>query len=168
MRISLIAAYGRNRELGIGGQLPWPRLANDMKRFRDLTLGKPVLMGRKTYESIGRALPDRLNIVLTGIQGFQAEDCQVAYSLEEVLEAASGAEELMVIGGSEVFRLFLPLSDRLYLTEVEGSFAADTFFPEINLTEWMRTEHIFHPKDKRNEYDCRFLVLERRPKGPNG
>ncbi|MBM4148041.1 MAG: dihydrofolate reductase [Lentisphaerae bacterium] len=126
--ISIICAMGRNRGIGVGNRLPW-RLPEDLKRFKRLTMGHTLVMGRKTFESIGRPLPGRRNIVISRNPGFRAAGCDMAASLQEALSAA-GPGEVFVIGGAEVYRSALPLAQRLYLTLVEDEPAADTFFPE--------------------------------------
>lgn len=136
--ISLIAAIGRNRELGKQGALIW-RIPEDLKRFRDLTTGHPVIMGRKTFESIGRPLPGRSNIVVTRASQYQHEGVTIAHSLEEAVQAAvesAGADEIFVIGGGELYTQALPLAERLYLTVIDAEErGADAFFPAY--------EHIF-------------------------
>ncbi len=144
MIISLIAAMDEGRVIGRNGRLPWqPWLAAaDVQRFYALTLGKTVVMGRKTYESLPgrlRPLPGRRNIVLTRNETFGAFGCQVAHTIEEVLAAAGDAPELMVIGGSEIYELFLPLAHRMYLTIIRASFEGDAYFPEYDAAGWVDT-----------------------------
>lgn len=135
MRIALIAAMSENRVIGKDQRLPW-HLSADLKRFRQLTLGKPILMGRKTHESIGKPLPGRENLVLTTDAGYRAPGCTVVYSPAEAQAAARDAPELMVIGGAALYRKFLPKADRLYVTLIHRSFEGDTFFPEIDWQDW--------------------------------
>ena len=131
MRINLIAAHGRDRAIGIQGKLPW-RLPEDLRRFKAHTLGKPVLMGRKTYESLGKPLPGRRNIVITR-QARQWEGCETASSLEAALQMVADSEEVFVIGGGEIYTAALPLAQHLYLTEVEQDTPqGDAFFPELD------------------------------------
>ena len=136
--IALVVAMGENRAIGRGGDLPW-HLRSDMRYFREITMGKPVLMGRRTFKSLPRVLDGRLNIVLTRDRGFVAPDAVMAYSLEEGLAAArasakrTGAAEIMIIGGEDVFREVLPQTDRIYLTEVHAAPDADTWFPELDM-----------------------------------
>lgn len=134
MSLSLIVAMGSNRVIGVDNRMPW-HLSADLKRFRHITLGKPVLMGRKTFESIGRPLPERTNIVLTGNPGYAAPGCVVAHSLEEALRMA-GEGEVMVIGGAALYQACLPRAERLYLTLIHREFAGDTFFPAFDPAEW--------------------------------
>lgn len=149
-RIALIVAMGRNRAIGKDGDLPW-RLPGDLRFFKQTTLGKPILMGRKTWESLPGALPGRTNIVVTRDRAFRAEGAEVINSLDLAMEMARGialagnTDEVMVIGGAEIYRLVLPQADRIYLTEVQAEPDADAFFPEVSDTEWReigRTEPI--------------------------
>ncbi|MGH8155972.1 MAG: dihydrofolate reductase [Rhodanobacteraceae bacterium] len=146
MPVSLIAALDRNRAIGRAGAMPW-HLSDDLKRFKALTLGKPVLMGRKTALAIGRALPGRPNLVLTR-RGTAPFDGQIVmHSLDEAVARADGAE-LMVIGGGEVYALALPRSDRMHLTLVDAQTPdADTFFPDYDPREWRETAREHHPAD---------------------
>jgi len=160
MRIALIVAMAENRVIGRNNQLPW-RIPADLRHFKALTLGKPVIMGRKTYESIGRPLPGRDNIVITADSGYQAEGCQVVHSVEQALEAAGSCEEAMIIGGANLYRQTLENADRLYLTLVKAEPEGDTWFPEIELQQWREIERQAHTADESNEYDYDFVVLER-------
>ncbi|MDQ7012219.1 MAG: type 3 dihydrofolate reductase [Mariprofundaceae bacterium] len=160
MIISLIWAQDENGIIGKEGKLPW-QLPADMAWFREHTLGKPVLMGRKTYESIGKPLPERTNIVLTG-QDLDIEDCVVVHSPEEAIEAAGDAGEMMVIGGAEIYALFLPRAERLYITEIQHAFDGDTSFPVFNRDEWREIHHEEHTPDDKNAYNYRFVILARR------
>jgi dihydrofolate reductase len=159
--ISLVVAMARNRVIGRDNGLPW-RLSEDLKRFKATTLGKPLLMGRKTYESIGKPLPGRRNMVLTRDREWRAEGVEVVRSVEEALQLAGAAPELAVIGGAEVYRLVLPMTDRIHLTRVEADVAGDTVFPELNPGQWSETHCGEHPVDERNQYAVTFLRLERR------
>ena len=136
MRVSLIAAMDRNRVIGKDGGLPW-HLPEDLKHFKAVTMGKPVIMGRKTHESIGRPLPGRLNIVLTGDAAYSAEGCSVAHSAGEALAAAGDVEEVMVIGGAAVYAEWLPRAARLYLTLIDAEAAGDAYFPAWDPAEWV-------------------------------
>jgi dihydrofolate reductase len=160
MRIALIVAMAENRVIGRNNQLPW-RIPADLRHFKALTLGKPVIMGRKTYESIGRPLPGRDNIVISADSGYQAEGCQVVHSVEQALEAAGSCEEAMIIGGANLYRQTLENADRLYLTLVKAEPEGDTWFPEIELQQWREIERQAHTADESNEYDYDFVVLER-------
>ena len=159
--ISLIVAVSTNNVIGSGGELPW-RLSDDLRRFKAVTMGKPIVMGRKTYESIGRPLPGRQNIVITRQAHFAAEGCDVVGSKDAALAAAGEADEVMVIGGSEVYALFLPDAGRLYLTRVHTEVDGDAWFPELAHEEWKLVAEDAHEADERNEHDYSFLTYERR------
>ncbi len=133
MIISAIAAIGENRELGKNNRLLW-HIPEDLKRFKVLTLGHPIIMGRKTYESIGRPLPQRINIIITRNPDFKAQGCIVVGSIEEAIAKAKehDQKEIFIIGGGEIYKQALPLIDKLYLTVVKGSFEADVFFPDYS------------------------------------
>lgn len=160
MTIALIAAMGRNRVIGRGGALPW-RLPADLRHFRRLTTGKPVLMGRKTFESIGRPLPERTNIVITRRFGYHAEGCVVFSDLEAAFEAFRNSPELMVIGGGSIYGQALPRASRIYLTVINADFDGDAFFPQIDMSSWRETARSDHAADSNNGYDYSFTVLER-------
>ncbi len=163
MIISLIVAMDRKRGIGIENRLPW-RLPADMKRFRTLTMGHHLVVGRKTFASIGRALPGRVMIVLTRDRGFQAADCLVAHSFEEAMELARsrGEGEVFIGGGSDVYTSALPFASRVYLTLVESESDADTFFPELNEADWIEGESEWHAADESNPLQFTFKVLDRR------
>jgi len=157
-KIALVVAMDKNRAIGRAGALPW-HLPDDLKHFKALTLGKTVLMGRKTFQSIGRPLPKRRNVVLTKDPSFGAEGVEVVHSLDDALLLD---EEIMVIGGGEVYALFLPLATHLHLTLVDTAIPdADTFFPEWNPAEWRETHREFHPADERYLFAFSFVDLER-------
>ena len=157
-RIAFVVARDRRGVIGKGGKLPW-RLPDDMKHVRALTIGKPLIMGRRTYESIGRPLPDRTNIVLTRDPTFNAEGVKIARTPDEALKLAGDAPEIIVFGGAEVFQQFMPMTDRIYLTEVEADVGGDTYFvPE---GEWKVIESEQHEADARHPYAFRFITLER-------
>ncbi|MEX2961738.1 dihydrofolate reductase [Microbulbifer sp. TYP-18] len=154
--IAIIAAVARNRAIGIGNGLPW-RLSGDLKFFKQVTMGKPLVMGRKTYDSIGRPLPGRRNIVVSRDPDWSAPGVEPVPSLEQALELAQGAAEasgvgeVMVIGGAEVYRQLLPLATRLYLTEVEAEVAGDAFFPPLG-EGWKEVTRSCYPASKVDEY----------------
>jgi dihydrofolate reductase len=160
MKLSLIVAMADNHVIGHNNRLPW-HLPADLKHFRAITLGKPVLMGRKTWESIGRPLPGRTNIVITRNADYLAADCVVVHSLDEALRAAGSAAEVMVIGGAELYRQALPQADTLYLTLVHGEFEGDTRFPDWQPDDWRETKRIDHGPDDRNPHAYSFITLER-------
>ncbi len=159
--ITLVVAMARNRVIGRDNGLPW-RLSEDLKRFKATTLGKPLLMGRKTFESIGKPLPGRRNIVLTRDRAWHAQGLDVVRSVEAALQLARGAPELAVIGGAEIYRLTLPIAHRIQLTRVEADIAGDTLFPALDMTEWSEVQAGAHPADERNQYPVTFVVLDRR------
>ncbi|HLF95681.1 MAG TPA: dihydrofolate reductase [Methylococcaceae bacterium] len=161
MNPSLIVAMSRNRAIGIDGRMPW-HLPDDLKRFRELTWGKPILMGRRTFEAIGRALPGRDNFVLSSNPGYRAEGCRVFTSSETMLDAACLLHpEPMVIGGATLYEAFMGRAKRIYLTLVETEVQGDTFFPEIKEEEWRYASKDFHPADARHPFSFRFITLER-------
>ncbi len=161
--ISLIWGQDVNGLIGKDNQLPW-HLPADMAWFRKQTMGKPILMGRKTYESIGRPLPGRTNIVIT-TQDIRIEGCRVVHSIEEAVRAVddlgSEMDELMVMGGAEVYKQFLPEADRLYITEIHQRFEGDAWFPPFDRSMWLETFREDHPADDANPYAYSFLIMER-------
>lgn len=161
MIISIIAGMDKNRLIGQGNRLPW-RLPADMKHFRRHTLGKPVLMGRKTFESIGKPLPKRTNIILTQDRDYRAEDCIITHSIEEALSTASGCEEIMIIGGASIYKLFLPRANRLYLTCIHDCFEGDIYFPAFDPADWQEVKRIDRRPDTKNPHPYSFLFLHRR------
>lgn len=161
MILSLVVAMGRNRVIGHNATLPW-HLPADLRHFKRITWGKPLLMGRTTHESIGRPLPGRHNIVLSRNPNYRADGCTIVSSLDAALAAAGEAEELMIIGGAEIFQRTLPLAARIHLTEVQAEPPGDTFFPEIDATDWRERSREDHPADERNPHVYSFVVLERR------
>ncbi len=158
--LSLIVAMDRNRLIGRNGDLPW-RLPNDLKHFKRTTLGKTILMGRKTWDSLGRPLPERQNWVLTRDRGFAAAGARVFHDLDAAL-AAHGPGELMVIGGAELYRQTLSRADRLYLTEVRAEVEGDAWFPEFDRAAWRETASEAHPADEKHAWPYRFVTLERK------
>ncbi|MDO9371530.1 MAG: type 3 dihydrofolate reductase [Gammaproteobacteria bacterium] len=158
--ISLIAAMGRNRVIGRNNTLPW-RLPADMRHFRRVTMGKPVLMGRKTFESLGKPLAGRANIIITHDPAYRAPGCRVVHSVAEALAAAGAGTEIMVLGGADIFAQFLPHAARMYLTYVHGDFDGDAFFPAFDAGAWVETERTEHAADAENPHACSFVTLER-------
>lgn len=132
--ISLIVAHDKNRVIGYEKKMPW-HLPGELKYFKEQTMGKPMIMGRKTFESIGRPLPGRRNIVITRNENYNAEGIEVVSSLEEALKLVSKEQEIMIIGGEQIFKLALPIADRLYITKIDYEFQGDTFFPQYG-DEW--------------------------------
>jgi dihydrofolate reductase len=160
MSISFIFAMDRKRAIGKDNQLPW-HLPADLKFFKKMTTGHPILMGRKTYQSIGKPLPGRRNVIITQDPNFTAEGCEIVHSAREAA-AQFQQEELFVIGGSEIFRLFLPQADRMYVTRIEHEFAANTYFPEINMQEWLLVSNEQGIQDEKNPYEYYFQLYERK------
>lgn len=158
--ISIIAALARNRVIGIDNRLPW-RLPADLKFFRRTTLGHAVIMGRKNYESIGRPLPQRRNIVLSTDPGYRAPGCEVRHSLAAALAAAGDDPEIFIIGGANLYAQALPLAERMYLTLIEAEFDGDAWFPEYDEREWRETAREEHAPDADNPYRFSFLTLQR-------
>lgn len=164
MTISLIAAMADNRVIGIDNTLPW-HLPADLRHFKKITMGKPILMGRKTYESIGKPLPGRTNIIVTTDRGYQAPGCIVVHSIDEALGATQESEEVMVIGGASFYEQLLPRADRLYLTLIHADFAGDAYFPDIDPTQWREIGRTDGEPDETNPYRYSFVVLERKRPG---
>jgi len=162
MKLSLIWAMDNNRLIGNHDTLPW-KLPADMQWFRKHTMNKPILMGRKTFESIGKPLPKRTNIVLSRQKDLKIEGCIVVQSLDEAKAVAPDADELMVIGGAEIYALLLPQADQLYITHIEESFEGDAWFPAYDLELWQRTQYESHQADEKNAYDYHFEVWQRNP-----
>lgn len=159
--ISLIAAVAANRVIGINNGLPW-RLPNDLRHFRLTTTGHAVIMGRKNYESIGKPLPDRTNIVVTRNRDYAAPGCVVAHSLPEAIAAAGADTEIFVIGGAEIYAQALPLARRMHLTLVHADVAGDAYFPEFDWNAWQLVSREDHNVDDRHAYPYSFLTLERK------
>ena len=151
----------RNRVIGRNNALPW-RLPADLAHFKRVTMGHPIVMGRRTFESIGRALPGRKNIVLSRDGAYAAPGCTVVHSLEDAWKAASGAEEVCVIGGTSLFEETLPIADVIHLTEVDAEVEGDTFFPPFDRRQWNEMEVARHAADERHAYPMRILRLERK------
>jgi dihydrofolate reductase len=161
--ISFVVAMDRNRLIGAGDGLPW-RLPDEMRRFKEITMGHAVLMGRKTYESIPekfRPLSGRTNIVLTTQREYEAPGCIAVNSIDEALTAVPAHQELMVIGGAYVFEELMPVVDRLYLTEIDGEYSGDVYVPDLDLSEWRVRTREEHPRDERHDSPFSFVVLDR-------
>ena len=161
--ISLIVAASTNNVIGVQGALPW-RLSADLKRFKALTLGKPIIMGRLTWQSIGRPLPGRQNIVITRNKDLCADGCDVVASPAEALCAAGDADEVMIIGGGQIYDLFLPKAGRLYLTRVHTDVEGDAWFPDIDAESWKLQSLESHAASDNNEFDFEFRTYERIPR----
>lgn len=149
-----------NRVIGVNNTLPW-RLPADLRHFRQLTTGHHVIMGRRNYESIGKPLPERTNIVVTRNRGYQAPGCRVRHSLEEALQDCGSDPEVFIIGGAEIYRQALPGADRIYLTLVHARIPGDTYFPEFDQNEWKETQRTRCEADDKNPYACSFVIYEK-------
>ncbi|SEO93314.1 dihydrofolate reductase [Aquisalimonas asiatica] len=159
--ISLIAALTPDHVIGKGNDLPW-RIPDDLRHFKRTTRGKPVIMGRRNYLSIGRPLPDRHNIVMTRNPDFQAPGCTVVADADAALTAAGDAREVMIIGGAEIYRLFLPRADRLYLTWVHTAIDGDTWFPAFDAHDWQVIDERHQAPDDNTPFPLHFQTLARR------
>lgn len=166
MRLALIVAVAANGVIGKENKMPW-HLPNDLKYFKQVTMGKPVIMGRKTYDSIGRPLPGRANIVITRQTDWQPEGVEVVHSLEEGIASGerlslrAGGEEVIVMGGAQIYDAALAKAQRLYLTQIHAEFDGDALFPEISSGEWKEVGREKHCADPANPYDHTFIVLDR-------
>lgn len=160
--ISLLVAMDKNRVIGKDNQLPW-HLPEDLKYFKRITMGHKIIMGRKTFESIGRPLPGRDNFVVTRDQSYKAEGCHILHSVDDIFEIdkSSSGDELFIIGGAELFRHVLPNANRLYITHIDAEFAGDTFFPEINEEQWKLLSKKKGITNDKNPYDYWFAVYGR-------
>lgn len=160
MLISLVVAMARNQVIGRDNALPW-RLPADLRHFKTLTWGKPILMGRKTYESIGKPLPGRANLVLTRDRQWRAEGVAVVGSVDEALSRVQESPEVACIGGAEIFRLVLPAAGRIYLTRIQADIAGDTVFPPLDPSQWKEVDSRDFRADERNPCDMTFVTLDR-------
>jgi len=158
-RISIIAAMARSRVIGAHNELPW-HLPEDLKRFRALTMGHHIIMGRKTFESLGRLLPGRVTVIVTRQSGYVVEGAKVTHSLTEAVGACADDEEVFIIGGGEIYRDALPIANRLYLTEIDADFVGDAWFPTFDLAEWREStrEHFVSASG----LSCNYVNYERR------
>ena len=161
MKLSLIAAIGRNNVIGKGNKMPW-HLPADLQFFKNTTLGKPIIMGRRTWESLGRVLPERPHIVITRNKEYTAEGVKIVHSINAALQQVAKVDEAVIIGGAFLYEKMLPLADRLYLTEIDAEFEGDTFFPEWKKDDWLLVSSEAHPADEKNPFPYRFVVYDRR------
>lgn len=167
MKLAIIVAMAKNYVIGINNSLPW-YLSEDIQYFKRVTMGKPIIMGRKTFESIGRPLPGRTNVVITRNEDYRAEGVQVVHSLKVAMELCEpiavieGRDEVMVIGGAELYKQALPLANYLYLTEVHAEVFGDAFFPEFERTDWQEIARDNYKAVKPNPFDYSFTVLQRK------
>ena len=161
-RVSIIAALARNRAIGRDNRMPW-RLPEDLKRFRRLTMGHAVIMGRKTFDSIGSPLPGRSNIVITHSRDWSRPGCLPVNSLDAALAAAGEAPDAFVIGGAQIYALALPRARRLYMTEIDRAFEGDAFFPEFERSSWREVSRERHASEGTETFDYAFVEYEREP-----
>ncbi len=160
MNISIIVALSENNVVGINNQLPW-HLSADLKRVKALTMGHHLIMGRKTFESIGRPLPGRTNVIITRNKNFKAEGCVTVSSLTEALERSKDDSEVFIFGGGEIFREGLPKVTKIYMTRIHRDFEGDTHFPELNSNDWKEISRQDFNADEKNNYNYSFIDLER-------
>ena len=163
--ISIIAAVADNGVIGRDNTLPW-YLPQDLRYFKSVTMGHPVIMGRKNYEDIGKPLPGRLNVIISRDKSFVAEGCVVAHSIEEAISAAGTNKEVFVIGGAQIYRLFLPFAKKMYITEVHTEAQGDIKFPDFDKTLWKPVSREDYKADSSNPYDFSFVLYERVPDSP--
>lgn len=163
MKISIITAMDTNRVIGNKNALPW-HLPRELQYVKEVTMGHAIIMGRKNYESIGKALPGRRNIIVTRNTAYQAENCEVYHSVEEVLETCKQEEEIFIFGGEEIYKLFLPYVEKMYITKINHAFEGDTFFPLIEEEEWEEKSKEDGITDEKNPYEYAFYTYERKLK----
>lgn len=161
MLVSLIVAMDRNRVIGKGNDIPW-RIPNDWKYVNNITSGSPIILGRKNFESIGRALPNRRNIVLTRSNNLHIEGCEIVHSVNEVFERCKHEDEIFVFGGEQIYEIFMPYVNKMYITKIHHEFEGDTFFPEIDYGEWTETYVEKGIQNEDNPYVYYFHIYNRR------
>jgi dihydrofolate reductase len=161
MSVILIAAAAENNALGKDNQMLW-HLSDDFRRFKTMTTGHHIIMGRKTFESFPKPLPNRTHIIITRQHDFHPEGCIVVGSMAEAINAAPANEDVFVIGGGEIYNLAMPLADTIELTRVHSTFDADTFFPEISADDWRLESEEYHPKDEKHQFDFTFQTFIRK------
>jgi dihydrofolate reductase len=159
MTVSAIVAIGENSAIGKGNQLLW-HMPNDLKHFKEVTSGRAIIMGRKTFDSVGKPLPKRRNIIVTR-QDVTIPGCEVVKSVEDAIALCKGEDEVFIGGGAEIYKLAMPLTNRIYLTIIHKSFDADTFFPEIDYREWKEVSHEDFQPDEKNPLPYSFITLDR-------
>ncbi|MEP3234099.1 MAG: dihydrofolate reductase [Hyphomicrobiales bacterium] len=161
--ISMMAAVAKNRVIGADNDMPW-RLSTDLKRFKAVTMGKPIIMGRRTFESVGKALPGRLNIVISRSTDLTLEGAEVVATLDEALEVATntGTDEIMITGGGQIYALMMDRADKLYITEVDAEPEGDTVFPEIDLANWIKVHEEDVPRGEKDSAETIYRIFERK------
>lgn len=160
MKISMVVAAAENNAIGKDNKLLW-HLPLDLKFFKSITMGCPIVMGRSTFESVGKPLPGRRNIVMTRSKGLSFQGCEMVHSVEETLHLLQSEPQVMIVGGAEIYRLFMPIAERIYLTRVHTSPEADTFFEEFDKEQWHKVSSEAHPADERHLYAYTFEVWDR-------
>ena len=160
MKVSLIVALDKNRVIGKANDIPW-RIPNDWQYVKNITKGHPIILGRKNLESIGRALPDRRNIILTRDEEFTFDGCEIAYTIEAVFELCKHEEEIFIFGGEQIYKFFLPYVETMYMTKIHHEFEGDTFFPEVNFDEWREVSIEKGITDDKNPYVYYFHMYDR-------
>lgn len=161
MKLSIIVAFDINRLIGKNNQLPW-HLPADLKHFKSITMGGHMIMGRKTFDSIGKPLPGRTSIIITRQKNYTQPGCLVVHSLDEALEICKNQEEVFIIGGAQIFECTMPIADRLYITQIQNKFEGDTYFPEISEDLWKATSLEENKADEKNNWDYNFITYERK------
>jgi dihydrofolate reductase len=161
MNIALVAAADENNGIGKNNQLPW-HLPADLKHFKNLTIGHPVIMGRKTFDSVGKPLPGRRNIVVTH-QNLHIEGCEIAHSIEEAIEKCQKEEQIAIVGGGKIFEQSMDKANIIHFTRIHHSFDADAFFPDINPDKWIESEKEYYEPDEKNRFAYTFITFLKRP-----
>ena len=160
IKVSLIVAMDKNRVIGKDNDLPW-RLPKEFEYVKKTTMGHTLVMGRKNFESIGRVLPGRKNVILTRDKDFSFEGCVIAHSIKEVFELCKNDEEIFIFGGEQIYEMFLPYVEKMYITKIDYAFEGDTFFPEVNYEEWDEVSVKLGTTDEKNPYTYHFHVYEK-------
>ncbi|WP_110938780.1 DfrD/DfrG/DfrK family trimethoprim-resistant dihydrofolate reductase [Salipaludibacillus neizhouensis] len=161
MKVSLIVAMDQNRVIGNENDIPW-RIPKDWEYVKNTTLGHPIILGRKNLESIGRALPNRRNIILTRDRNFNFEGCEIAHSIEDVFGLGKDEEEIFIFGGEHIYNMFMPYVEKMYITKIHHEFKGDTFFPKVNLDEWKEVSIEKGVMNDKNPYNYYFHIYERK------
>jgi len=167
MTYSIVVAFSSNHVIGRNNALPW-RLSNDLQHFKLLTLGKTIVMGRKTYDSIGKLLPGRDTVIMTKNPNFRVRGASVISHVDEIALLPTRSDEIMIVGGSSIYDLFLEICDTLYVTEVKATLEGDAFFPDIDPAVWLQSHRESHAADQKNEYDYDFVTYQLRGYGIDG
>ena len=160
MKVSLIVALDKNRVIGKENDIPW-RIPNDWQYVKRITKGHPIILGRKNLESIGRALPDRRNIILTRDEDFTFDGCEIAHTIEAIFELCKHEEEIFIFGGEQIYKLFLPYVETMYMTKIHHEFEGDTFFPKVNVNDWQEVSVEKGITDDKNPYVYYFHIYDR-------